>query len=47
VLRGDVIPTYETRRDAWIAMMHASIDMAQWQFSAARMVEEYYQKMYD
>jgi glycogen phosphorylase len=47
VLRGDVIPTYETRRDAWIAMMHASIDMAQWQFSAARMIEEYYQKMYD
>jgi starch phosphorylase len=47
VLRGDVIPTYESRRDAWIAMMRASIDMAQWQFSAARMVEEYYQKMYD
>lgn len=47
VLRGEVLPTYENRHDTWLAMMHASIDMAQQQFSAARMVEEYYQKMYD
>jgi len=46
VLAGDVIPTYENRRDAWIGMMHASIDMAQWEFSAARMLQEYYEKMY-
>ncbi|MCX6084547.1 MAG: alpha-glucan family phosphorylase [Caldiserica bacterium] len=46
VLRNDVIPTYENKRDAWIAMMHASIDMAQWQFSAARMLQDYYEKMY-
>jgi starch phosphorylase len=46
VLASDVIPTYENQRDAWVGMMHASIDMAQWQFSAARMLQEYYEKMY-
>jgi hypothetical protein len=27
-------------------MMHASIEMAQWQFSAGRMLQDYYEKMY-
>jgi glycogen phosphorylase len=26
--------------------MHASIDMAQWRFSAARMLQDYYERMY-
>jgi len=46
VLTGDVIPTYENRREAWVGMMHASIEMAQWRFSAARMLQDYYQRMY-
>jgi glycogen phosphorylase len=46
VLTSDVIPTYENRRDAWVDMMHASIDMAQWRFSAARMLQDYYERMY-
>ncbi|MFZ2412921.1 MAG: alpha-glucan family phosphorylase [Candidatus Cryosericum sp.] len=46
VLGAEVIPTYEDHRDAWVEMMHASIDMAQWDFSAARMLQDYYEKMY-
>jgi glycogen phosphorylase len=46
VLAGDVIPTYESQRDTWVGMMRASIDMAQWEFSAARMLQDYYEKMY-
>jgi len=46
VLGAEVIPTYEDHRDAWVEMMHASIDMAQWEFSAARMLQDYYEKMY-
>ena len=46
VLSAEVIPTYEDRRDAWVDMMHASIEMSQWEFSAARMLQDYYEKMY-
>ena len=46
VLLKEVIPTYYEDRDRWIEMMQASIDMSQWKFSAARMVQEYYQRMY-
>lgn len=46
VLRGEVMPTYYDRRADWVRMMHASVEMAQWQFSAARMVREYYERMY-
>jgi len=46
VLASDVIPTYENQRDAWVGMMHASIEMSQWEFSAARMLQDYYEKMY-
>ena len=46
MLSAEVIPTYEDRRDAWVTMMHASIEMSQWEFSAARMLQDYYEKMY-
>ncbi len=46
VLRGDVIPTYYDRRSTWVDMMRNSIEMSAWQFSAARMLKEYYDKMY-
>jgi starch phosphorylase len=46
VLRGEVMPAYYDHRADWMRMMHASVAMAQWQFSAARMVREYYERMY-
>ncbi|MCI2424807.1 alpha-glucan family phosphorylase [Candidatus Acetothermia bacterium] len=46
VLLDEVLPTYYGRREEWIAMMRASIAMASEQFSAARMLNEYYTLMY-
>ena len=46
VLTGEVIPTYYDHRDTWIGMMRDSIEMSTWRFSAARMVKEYYERMY-
>jgi starch phosphorylase len=46
VLLENVIPTYYLDRKKWVAMMQASIEMSQWRFSAARMVQDYYRKMY-
>jgi starch phosphorylase len=46
VLLEEVIPTYYENRNQWVAMMRSSIEMSQWRFSAARMVQDYYQKMY-
>ncbi|CEM05243.1 unnamed protein product [Vitrella brassicaformis CCMP3155] len=46
VLTEEVIPAYGDKTK-WINMMKASIDMAKYQFSAERMVHEYYAKMYD
>jgi glycogen phosphorylase len=45
VLRDEVLPTFADR-SRWVAVMRASIEMAQWQFSADRMVEQYVQKVY-
>jgi starch phosphorylase len=45
VLESEVLPTYENR-DAWVAIMEASIRMSQWQFSSDRMVEDYFQYLY-
>lgn len=45
VLLEEVLPAYQSRK-IWVAMMKASIAMAQEPFSAARMVTEYYEKMY-
>ena len=47
VLLMEVIPTYYGNREEWLEMMKASIEMSQWKFSAARMVKEYYELMYE
>lgn len=46
VLLGEVVPTYYRDRAQWVEMMKASIDMSHWRFSAARMVQDYYEKLY-
>lgn len=46
VLLGEVIPVFYDNRTKWKEMMRASIEMSQWKFSAARMVEDYYKLMY-
>ncbi|MEW6662023.1 MAG: alpha-glucan family phosphorylase [Bacillota bacterium] len=46
VLFEEVIPTFYHDRSRWVKMMRASIEMSRWQFSAARMMEEYYDRIY-
>lgn len=46
VLIGEVIPTYYDNRDKWIDMMKNSIVSTKDAFSMARMLKEYYEKMY-
>ncbi len=46
VLLDEVIPVFYEDREKWIDMMRNSIDMSQYRFSAARMVEEYYNLLY-
>ncbi|NLJ83708.1 MAG: alpha-glucan family phosphorylase [Halanaerobiaceae bacterium] len=47
ILREEVIPIYYDDRGRWTRMMKASIKMAQYQFSARRMLIDYYEKMYN
>jgi alpha-glucan phosphorylases len=44
-LRDDILPRYADRA-AWLAMMRNSILMASEQFSAQRMLDEYYERLY-
>ena len=46
VLKKEVLPTYYDNRRKWLRMMQASISMATERFSAQRMLEEYYAKLY-
>ncbi|MGI6525039.1 MAG: alpha-glucan family phosphorylase [Bdellovibrionota bacterium] len=46
VLMDEVIPTYYENRKKWIKMMKSSIETSQEQFSAKRMVDEYYKYLY-
>lgn len=46
VLNNEVIPIYYQDRKKWTEMMRASIGMSSWRFSAARMLEDYYELMY-
>jgi starch phosphorylase len=46
VLLEEIIPTYYNHRDQWVGMMYASIEMSRERFSAARMVRDYYERMY-
>ncbi|MCK4257678.1 MAG: alpha-glucan family phosphorylase [Halanaerobiales bacterium] len=46
VLLEEVVPTYYKNRDKWIQMMRASVNSTYEKFSAARMLNEYYNLMY-
>ncbi len=46
VLLGEILPLYREERGRWTEMMRASIEMAHWRFSAARLLEDYYQRLY-
>ncbi len=46
VLLEEIIPTYYEDREKWEEMMQASIMMSQWKFSAARMLQDYYNQLY-
>jgi len=45
VLEREVLPAY-AERATWLAIMRASIAMAQWKFSSDRMIEDYVTKVY-
>ena len=45
-LLKEVIPTFYDNREEWIKMMRASIEMSQFKFSAARMLEDYHVLLY-
>ncbi|MFW6306327.1 MAG: alpha-glucan family phosphorylase, partial [Bacillota bacterium] len=47
VLLDEIIPTYYENREKWIRMMQKSIESTWEQFSAQRMLLDYYNKMYD
>ncbi len=47
VLLDDVLPTFYEDRPKWVKMMHESIKMSYWQFSAARMIQDYFQLLYE
>ncbi len=46
VLLKEVVPVYYEDKERWIKMMQSSIDSTYQQFSARRMLNEYYQKLY-
>lgn len=46
VLQKEVLPTFYENRSKWVEMMKASIDMSREKFSAARMVRDYYERLY-
>ena len=51
ILEEEVVPRFYTRDagglpDAWVATMRASIEAAIWQFSTARMLGEYVERLY-
>jgi len=46
VLANEVMPRYYDNRHVWLTMMANSISMSRWQFSAQRMVAEYFARLY-
>jgi len=46
ILREEVIPIYYQQHQRWVEMMKNSIEMSQTQFTASRMLKEYYEKLY-
>lgn len=47
VLLEEVVPTYYENRDKWVEMMRASILSTKKEFSVQRMLEEYYELLYN
>ena len=47
LLYEKIIPMYYDDKDAWVEMMQASMEMADWDFTAQRMVDDYYTRMYE
>ncbi len=45
-LLKEVIPTFYDDRQNWLEMMRASIEMSQLKFSAARMLDDYHNLLY-
>lgn len=46
IVRENVIPVYYQDRKKWIDMMYSSIEMAAYDYSAGRMLNEYFDRMY-
>lgn len=46
VLLDEILPIYYNQPPKWREMMQTSVEMAQWRFSAARMLQEYYELLY-
>ena len=46
VLTEEVIPTFYENRQKWVSMMRSSIQMSQFKFSAARMLDDYVKLIY-
>jgi starch phosphorylase len=46
VLKNEILPVYEQDKAKWVKMMRASIKTCTQQFSARRMVDEYYDRLY-
>lgn len=46
VLTEKILPLYENDKDKWQQMMRESIKMSEYMFSAKRMMEDYYDKIY-
>ncbi|MCK4259340.1 MAG: alpha-glucan family phosphorylase [Halanaerobiales bacterium] len=46
LLYNSILPTFYNDRERWSKMMRSSIDMSHYKFSAHRMVEDYYEKLY-
>ncbi|MFW6238308.1 MAG: alpha-glucan family phosphorylase [Halanaerobiales bacterium] len=46
IIKENVIPLYYQDREKWVDMMYSSIEMAAYDFSAGRMLDEYFDRMY-
>jgi starch phosphorylase len=46
VLINEIIPTYYDNREKWVGMMKSSIETTRKEFSADRMLKEYFEKLY-
>jgi glycogen phosphorylase len=47
ILENEIIPTYYNQKQKWLKIMKSSMSEVSPKFDSDRMVEEYYQKLYD